>query len=205
MADSTLNDRARMAEDDYFRRKDAELLERARAARPQPVDPVLQEERRKLGEALGLHQLDVIVPLHTAGIRADTSDLIEWLPAVEVAWIDSVETSERDELQRRFAEAQMSGDAADLLREWLFVRPPHEAMLAAKRALRHRLESSGPETKRKLLTRIVERCEAVGRASGGFFGLGALSLNERARIDDIREGLGDEPAPGQPLSDAIPH
>lgn len=192
MTDSTLHDRARRAEDDYFRRKDAELIERARAARVQPVDEAMQEERRKLGEALGLHHLDVIVPLHAVGIRASNSNLIEWLPAVEVAWIDSVDNSEREELQRRFSEAHGSGDTAALLHEWLFVRPPHEAMLAAKQALRHRLESSGPETRRDLLTRIVERCEAVGRASGGFFGLGALSVNERSRIDDIRQRLGDE-------------
>lgn len=192
MPETQLTDRARLAEDDYFRRRDAELLEKARsAARVQPVDDMLREERRALGEAIGLHHLDVIVPLHAAGLRAGNSELLEWLPAVEVAWIDNVDTQEREELQRRFSEANHSGAAAaDLLREWLRIRPSDEAIMAARRALHHRLDVSDPDTRRDILMRVMARCEAVGRASGGLFGLAALSRNERSGIDNIREDLG---------------
>ena len=204
MTDSASLDRSRRAEDDYFRRKDAELLAKARAALgAQRVDQDFEYERRLLSDAIGLHHLDVVVPLHTAGLRADSVVLLEWLPAVEVAWVDDIEVREREELRRQFAEGPDSGPSAmALLTEWLFVRPPHEAIVAAKRALRHRLEALDPTSRRDMLGRIVARCEAVGRASGGLLGLGALSWNEGARIDGIREDLGDEP---EPLPVDIPH
>lgn len=205
MTEFPVHDRSRRAEDDYFRRRDAELLERARAARVRPEDAVLHEERHRLGEAIGLHDLDVIVPLHTAGVRAGNTDMIEWLPAVQVAWIDNVDMFEREELRRHFSQADSAGGASDLLMEWLLVRPPDETMMAARRALRHRLAASAPDSRRHTLMRVLERCVAVGRASGGVFGVGAISRKERLLIAAIRQDLTVAPPAGEPPVGAVRH
>ena len=207
MAGSNLHDRARRAEADNFRGKDAARMERAPEAHPGPgVDQTGEFERRMLGDALGVHDAEVIGPLYTAGLRSGTTVLLEWLPAIDVAWIDEVDAHERAELRRQFAEDPRTGSAGlALLTEWLFVRPSHETMVAARRALRYRLDSSDVVSGREMLRRIVSRCEAVGEATGGLFGLGAVSWDERARIDVIREALGDEPSPpfSQPMD--FPH
>jgi len=203
-----LYDRSRRAEDDYFRRKDAELIEAGAAPTASgktPIDAAGEFELRILGDALGVHERDLIVPLHAAGLRAASAVLIEWLPAIEVAWIDDVDLAEREELRRQFAaDPQSSGPALALLTEWLFVRPPLEAMVAARRVMRRRLDASDADNRRVMLGRIVSRCEAVGCASGGFFGLGAMSWDEQARIDVIRESLGDDLSPPAEAIE-IPH
>ena len=194
MTGSDRHERSSQGEHDNFRA--AALTGQAPESHSGPgAEPTAEFERTMLGDSLRVHEADVIGPLYTAGLRSGTTVLLEWLPAIEVAWIDDVDAHEREELRRQFAEDPRTGAAGvALLTEWLFVRPPHEAMVAARRALRHRLDSSDVVSGREMLARIVSRCEAVGRSSGGVFGLGALSLGERARIEGIREALGDEPS-----------
>lgn len=207
MAESHRYDHSRHAGDSSLLRTHIALQEQAPGAHAQSgADQVEALERRMLGEALGIHDHDVVGPLYTAGLRHETAVLLEWLPAIEVAWIDDVDVHERGELRRQFAEDPRTGTTGvGLLTDWLFVRPPHEAMVAARQALRHRIDSSDVVSGREMRDRIVSRCEAVGRASGGLFGLGALSLEEGGQVVDLREALGDEPIlpPGQ-MPD-IPH
>lgn len=208
MATSELFDRARRAEDDYFRRKDAELVAKARAAalagdesRAATVD-----EPRHLGDALDLHTPEVVTPLFDAGLRAGTIELLEWIPAVEVAWVDGADAAERDELSRRFAETTAAnGTGVGLMNTWLVSRPAPDVFEAARQALRHQVNQLDADSRAGMLRRIASRCEIVARASGGWFGLGGLSTDERACIDRIREGLGDEAVPEHPLPGEIPH
>ncbi|MFN7914320.1 MAG: hypothetical protein U0Q55_03200 [Vicinamibacterales bacterium] len=195
-----LYERARRAEDDYFRRKDAELIERAREARAQgtatAASPQRSEGEQALVDALGIEDPAVVGPLHAAGLSASNVSLLDWLPAIEVAWVDDVDMHEREELRRQYATDPASdGASLSLLTEWLFVRPPHEALLAARQALRRRVDALPEPERRSRIQAIVQRCETVGHASGGIFGLGTLSWDEQARIEAIREALGDEPDP----------
>lgn len=207
MTGTDLHERAARRENESFGNKNAALMKQAPEwLSGSGANRAAEFERRMLGDALGIHDEDVVGPLYALGLRCRTTVLLEWLPAIEVAWIDNVDVHERWELRRQFAEDPRTGTAGvALLTEWLFVRPPHEAMVAARRALRCRLESSDVVSRRQMLDRIVSRCEAVGRSSGGLFGRGALSWNERSRIDVIREALGDEPI--LPFSEAMsfPH
>ncbi|MGE3956380.1 MAG: hypothetical protein AB7H96_06640 [Vicinamibacterales bacterium] len=196
MAGSEIYDRSRRAEDDYFRRRDAELMEKAReasrAAAAARVEQAGAGERQLLGDALGVHDAAILGPLHAAGMRASHGVLLEWLPAIDIAWVDDIEMEEREELRRQFAvDPQANASGLALLSEWLFLRPPREALMAARQALRSRLDAMDPTTRQDVVARIVARCEAVGRASGGVLGFWALSWDERARIDGLRESLGD--------------
>lgn len=197
-----LYERARLAEDDYFRRKDAELIERARQARAPAAAAATVRERpadeQALALALGTADDAVIGSLYAAGLRASNVALLEWLPAVEVAWVDDVDMHEREELRRQFAtdpSSEGQSQSLSLLTEWLFVRPPHEALLAARQVLRHRIDGLPEPERRALVQAILRRCDAIGRASGGIFGLGALSWDEQDRIDAVKEALGEEISP----------
>ena len=55
MTNTNANDRARLAENDYFRRRDAELIAQARQAREQAsAERALALEMRELADALGV-------------------------------------------------------------------------------------------------------------------------------------------------------
>lgn len=192
------NDRARLAEDDYFRRKDAELIERARLARAQATAPATERPagEQGLADALRVQDAALVSTLHAAGLTAANASLLEWLPAIEVAWVDDVDMHEREELRRQYATDPASdGASLSLLTEWLFVRPPHEALIAARQALRRRLDALPEPERTERVHQIVRRCEVVGHASGGIFGLGTLSWEEHERIEAIKEALGDDTNP----------
>lgn len=202
------NDRARRGEKIYSRRNEDTGTAHARATSAARVEAASQAERdrRELGDVLGLHDPVVLDPLHSAGLTASTIGLLEWLPAVEIAWIDGVDRRERDELSRQFGQAAGDeGVGVTLLHEWLFDRPPHEALIAAKQALRYTLERLDAPARHAMLHRIAARCETVGRASGGWFGIGAQSDTERAQAERIREDLGDTTVSENPLQGEIPH
>lgn len=195
MTSMNVTERARRAEDDYFRRRDAELMERALRARreeQQPPAPSVNLEERALADALGVHDAVLVAPLYAAGFRAGHTALLDWMPAIDVAWIDDVDVHERHELKLQIA-ADPDGAAAGVrfLSQFLFVQPSEELMAAVRGVLRHQLHAMDPAARRERFLRILDRCETVGEASGGLLGMGALSLAERRHISAIRAGLAD--------------
>lgn len=196
MTMTTTNQRARRAEDDYFRRRDAELIEKARPAATPAVDTVTEGERRALADALGVHATKLIEPLHAAGFRPSNAALLDWMPAIDVAWVDAVDTVEREQLRRQIVSDPEAVEAGlPLIMGFLYVQPPPELMAAAREVLRHQLSAMDAASRRQRFDRILARCESVGRASGGLLGLAATSRDERRRIAAIRAGLAgaDEP------------
>ena len=190
MTRTATNDRARRAEDDYFRRKDAELIEKARRAAAPTADAVSEAERRALADTFGVHDMSLIRPLHAAGFRPAHAPLLDWMPAVDVAWVGSVDIVEREGLRRQIAADPRAVEAGlPLIMGFLSVQPPPELMAAVRELLRRQLSAMDAVTRRERFDRILARCEAVGRASGGWLGIGAVSLDERRRMAAIRAGL----------------
>ena len=177
-------DRSRLAEDEYFRRKDAEILHRAREAER------LAGERAALAEALGALDPDSADRLHACGLRASTAALVEWLPAVEVAWLDGADGAERHALRVHFnVDDRTSAEGMALLDGWLTRRPPEALFVAGRLAVKARLHALGAEEREAVLARILGLCEATGRAAGGYFGVGSLSSDERRQITVIQGDL----------------
>lgn len=196
MTNTNANDRARLAEDDYFRRRDAELIEQAMQAREQAsAEGALALETRELSGALGVHDAGLVGTLHAAGFRAGITALLDWLPAIDVAWVDDLDLRERHELRVLMAaDPRAETRSLTLMTEFLFIPPSETLMEAAREVLRRQLAAMDPAARRTRLTAIVERSEAVAVASGGIWILGAVSGDERRRIVAIRTGLG-EPEP----------
>ncbi len=196
MTNTNANDRARLAEDDYFRRRDAELTEHARQAREQAsTEGALARETRELADALGVHDAGSLGTLHAAGFRAGNSGLLDWLPAIDVAWVDHLDVRERHELRVLMAaDPRAEARSLTLMTDFLFIPPSETLMAAAREVLRRQLAAMDPAARRTRFAALVERSEAVAVASGGVWILGAVSGEERRRIVAIRTGLG-EPEP----------
>ena len=177
-------DRSRLAEDEYFRRRDADILHRAREAER------LARERAALAQALGAPDVGAFEPLFAHGLRASTAALIEWLPAVELAWLDGTNEAERHALRGHFhGDDRASAEGTALLDGWLTRRPLDELFAAGRLALRARLPTLGADEREALVARVLALCEATGRAAGGYFGVGALSSHERSHISVIQGDL----------------
>ena len=182
-----LGDRGRSLETDYFRRRDQELLERARE------QEAAAERRRQLAAALGVDD-QAVTELAALGFDAATAPLLDIVPAIQVAWSDgTLPAAERAVIERILARPELQPAAqagGRMVAEWLSRRPRPELFRLATEALRLRVDRLDADSRTQLVSKIIADCKAVAAASGGVFGLGALSSAEADLIRELAAALG---------------
>ena len=122
MAEDPGRKKGRASEDEYFARRDQELAE---TKRRQEADSA---ELRRLGDALGLSDDDLLARLREEGLGPSHVAVVRVLPALEVAWSDgAVGKAEGDLLKeqlRRYSDGQQpSAEAVAMLDQFLLARP----------------------------------------------------------------------------------
>jgi hypothetical protein len=186
MADKdSISERGRSLEDDYFRRKDRELVEKMRRA------AVADEARKDLSSRTGLQDPEMLGELEALGFTPDTVSLLPLVPVIQVAWAEGdVSDAERTLLvQLARSRGITEGSAADRqLTTWLQRRPEPWVFERAMRLVRAMLASPGQES---ALTAddLVKYCESIAAASGGIFGINKISTEERALLATIARDL----------------
>lgn len=171
-----------------------------------PTEPTLRRPRvsssassssaevAALVAALGVGDSQVVETLFREGVRAATVPVLEWLPALDVCWLDGADAAERNALRVQYAaDDRAIPDGLALMDRWLATPPPAALFAAGRRALRARLAVLDPMEREALIDAIVARCEAAGRAAGAGFGVGPLSRLERTRILRLRRDLDAAP------------
>lgn len=150
----------------------------------------LSFEKTALAEALGVTETHVIDLLYGNGLRAVTAFVLEWLPGVDVCWVDGVDAREQNALRVQLAaDGRATVSGLELLNQWLTIRPSPEFFEAARRAIQFQLRDLDEGRRQAALDRVVAICEAAGRAGGADVGVGALSPRERRHIRLIRRDL----------------
>jgi hypothetical protein len=183
--------RERVVEDEYFHRLDVELMDqmRERAA--------VEEERRQLAEASKIQDQRLLDDLARVGFNPRNATLLHLVPLIQVAWVDrSVSRAERDRIVKvaRLRGIEEGCAADQQLTMWLDQRPSDEVFETAVRALRPSRETSPSNQNEASARSLLERCEGVAAASGGFFGLTTpVSAAERELLDDLARKLLDHP------------
>ena len=184
MVDDPLFGRKRAQEDEYFQKKDRELIEQIRQRAK------VQQELRELGEQVGVTDEGLIHELAELGFTPETVKLLPLIPVLEMAWAEGgVTDAERkmvvDVARGRGIEA---GSTADLqLADWLDRRPEDSVFRRAGSLIRALVESGGrfditPDD-------IIKYGEAIADASGGLFGIRRISSEERATLSRIADEI----------------
>jgi hypothetical protein len=184
MADDPLADRRRAHEEDYFQKKDRELIEKMRQkARA-------EQERRELGAQVGVTDQEVIDELAELGFTPETVRLLPLIPVLEMAWAEGGVTPAERKMVTEVARARgiESGTAADRqLAEWLDRRPSQDVFRRATRLINALVSTGG----RVALSPddLLKYCEAIAEASGGILGIGRVSSEERTTLARIAEEI----------------
>ena len=207
MTSTNTTDRARLAEDDYFRRTDAERIDQARPARQlTTIDSLAAIEARALADALGVHDDHLVGTLHEAGFRARNTALLDWLPVIDVAWAGDVDVRERHELRLLIgADPRAEKGGVTVITDLLFIQPSPALMEAAREVLRRQHAAMDPTERRTRIDAIIERCESVAEASGGVWIIGAVSAEEHRRSAAVRVGRADRDADAVANPPEFPH
>jgi hypothetical protein len=182
----SLAERGRALEDEYFRKKDRELVEKMRAAAD------ADQAREQLGDATGLSDPALLQDLQELGFTGDTVRLLPLVPVLQVAWAEGgVDARERDllvQLARRRGIAEGS-DADRQLSAWMAERPAEIVFTSAGRLIRALLDSGSPATGGATADDLVHQAEQIAAASGGLLGIGRVSAEEKALLTRIAADL----------------
>jgi hypothetical protein len=178
-------ERGRSLEDDYFRKKDRELIERMKQASQ------AEQSRRELGQRTGLTDPELLKDLEDLGFTPDTIALLPMVPVIQMAWAEGgITPAERTlivNLARQRGMAQ--GSAADRqLQEWMDTRPDGSVFSRATRLIRAMLDS-GQDSGMMSADEVVKQAENIAYASGGILGLAKVSSEEKAILASLASEL----------------
>lgn len=179
-------DHGRDLEEDYFRRQDQELVERMRK------QAAAEKTRRELGEKTGLTDPALLADLEGLGFTPDTVALLPVIPVVQVAWAEGGVSTKERALVVDFARKRgiAEGSAADAqLQSWLNARPSNDVFQKATRLIQAMLSAGGAAAQDLNADDLVAYCESIAAASGGVFGIGAVSAEEKQALAQIQNAL----------------
>jgi hypothetical protein len=179
-------ERGRALEEDYFRKKDRELIEKIRQT------AVAEQVRKDLGEKTGLDDPALRQELQDLGFTPDTVGLLPLVPVIQMAWAEGGITSAERELILRLAKSrgvEVGSPAGRQLTEWLTSRPDEAVFTRARRLIRAMLDSGSAQAGDLNADSLVKYCEDIASASGGILGIGRISAEERALLSSIAEDL----------------
>lgn len=181
-----LRERGRSLEEDYFRKKDRELIERMRQAAAD------EQARQELAKTSGLDDPALLQELKELGFTPGTVTLLPLIPVLRVAWAEGGITGAERDLLVRLARSRgvAEGSEADRqLSEWMVRRPDDSVFTRAGRLIRAMLDSRAAETADLSADDLVEYCERIAAASGGVLGIGRISGEEKTLLAAIAQDL----------------
>ena len=185
MADrDIIQERGRSLEDDYFRKKDRELIEKIQRAAE------ADRARADIGRAAGLTDPALAGELQALGFTAETVALLPLVPVLQMAWAEGGITAAERGLLVNLARSRgiAEGSAADAqLTAWMTNPPGEEVFAGAGRLIRAMLDSGASPGLNA--DDLVAHCESIASASGGVFGIGRISGEERKLLASIAEAL----------------
>ncbi|MGE0704365.1 MAG: hypothetical protein AB7F99_14095 [Vicinamibacterales bacterium] len=188
MADEdALAKRGKSLEEEYFRRKDRELIEKMRETAE------AEKARGDMARQTGLADPALLAQLQELGFTPETVSLLPLFPVLEMAWEEGDVTSAERDLLIQLARSRGIQDnsvAGRQLEQWMAHRPQPAVFERARRLIGAML-SSGTEGLSATLNAddLVDYCEKIAAASGGLFGIGRVSTSERALLNRIASDL----------------
>ena len=181
-----ITDEVRKREEEYFRRKDRELIERMRS------EAAAAERRKELEVVTGIHDPQSILDLEALGFTPQTVALLPLVPVLEVAWAEGgISVAERQMIVA-FARSRGVGDGSEgdhQLQAWLDVRPSNETFRKGRRLIAAMLDHPEGAELQLSVDDLFHHCEQIAHASGGLFGFGSVSAEEKAALQQIAAQL----------------
>jgi hypothetical protein len=181
-------ERERWLEEEYFRKKNQELVEKLHRQQAH------QAERRQIAEIICVADQDVIDALQSLGYTADTVQLLYLIPLVQVAWSEGGAADREREMILNVAETQgiRPGSLAHQhLIQWLTVKPSKRFFEDNLHAIRVIFELLPPEQREAGRRNLIAACSQIASiVEGGIMGRARISEEERFLIDHIAMEIG---------------
>ncbi|MCX4247946.1 TerB family tellurite resistance protein [Paraliomyxa miuraensis] len=144
-------------------------------------------DKQAIADSVKTEDLSVAERIKALGFSGESSKVFDLLPLVHVAWADgSIQKGERAAILRVLEARGVApgSEGFTLMESLLEERPSDEYMQQSLAVLRELVGNDGRSAE------IVDLCQTVASAAGGFLGLGAkVDDKERALIEEIAQQL----------------
>ncbi len=173
-------------EEEYFHKKEKELIEKMRQR------ALKEQERQELSEFFFVEDAEMLDDLQQLGYSRDTIFLLFLVPVIHVGWIDGQVTEQEREAILEIARQrgmEAGAPAEVMLLDWLNNRPSEEFFEKTLRLIRNILETRPPVVKNIREQTLAHYCNVVASASGGFMGFGRVSASQKELINKIVDEL----------------
>jgi hypothetical protein len=181
-------EREHWLEEEYFRKKNQELVEKMRERQAREAD------RQKMSEMTGVSDQEALEALQDLGFTADTVQLLHLVPLVEVAWAEGGVADRERELIFKVARSRgvEPGSLADMkLSHWLEEKPSERFFENTLRAIRVVLELLPAEQRAASRRDLITYCSQIAEVvEGGILGRGRITDEERMLIAHIATEIG---------------
>jgi hypothetical protein len=181
-------ERERWLEEEYFRRKNRELVENLHRQHAR------QAERLQIAEVIGVADQDVIDALQDMGYTAETVQLLYLIPLVQVAWSEGGPADREREMILKIAQTRgikPAGLAHQHLIQWLTIKPSEQFFADNLQAIRVIFELLPPEQREAGRRDLIAACSQIASiVEGGIMGRAQISEEERLLIDHIAAEIG---------------
>jgi DNA-binding phage protein len=181
-----LDDRKRASVEDYFLRKDRELVEKMRNA------AAADRAKSEMSAKTGLSDPALLKELEALGFTPETISVLPLVPVVEMAWAEGGITPAERTLLVTLARARgiAEGSPADRqLSDWMARQPSPDVFARATRLIRAMLDTGLSEGGKLTADDLIKYSESIAAASGGILGIGKISSDERATLARIVTAL----------------
>ncbi len=174
-------DRRKGLEEEFFAKKNRELIDKIREKEAQ------EQARKELLVMTGIQNEEVLNHLIEVGVTPSTMIALSMVPLVLVAWSDQM--LEPEEVNAILNAAEENGIVADspayeLLMSWLNRVPGPKLFESWKDYIAALRKVMDPDAFRQLGTELMNQTKKVAEAAGGFLGLGRkISTSEK---DELR-------------------
>lgn len=190
MIENPLAERGRALEEEYFRRKESELIDELRRRSKS------EAEQQKMAAVVGITDPVITRILAELGFTRETISLLYFVPMVQVAWSDgSVGNGER-RLILKVAEShglQADSPAYQRLRDWLVEKPSEEFFKKTLCLIAMILDTLPADKQEISKCDLASYCTQVAEAQGGLLGMMGIGSNisseEQAMLNHVASEL----------------
>jgi hypothetical protein len=181
-----LGERGRALEEEFFRKEDQRITAKLRELKAKDAS------REELSRISGIKNTAILDRLVELGIHAETLVALSIVPLAEVAWADGeIDAKEEQAILDRAAKSGVTPGSTghDLLKSWLERRPEPRLLTAWIHMVQGINENLTAEQVEALRAGLVERVQAVARASGGVLGVSKVSSAEAKIIRQLESAF----------------
>jgi hypothetical protein len=173
-------------EEQFFFKENQRLAEKYRAMRQ------LKETKEALTQVSGIEDEMILDKLIELNIRPETLASISLVPLVEVAWADGVvDPKEKEAILRSVSKFGWNEESLDyaILDEWLSRKPSASLLEAWKHYIQAICGKMSDEEIKHFKNEIISHALSVAQAEGGFMGIGSVSKEEKAMLENLENSF----------------